>query len=180
MSLAIIGFKNVGKSWIGKRAAERAGCTFVDTDRLIEQHFYKTTGSLLSCREIYHTYGEKLFRMLELKAICSIRFDEPKIIALGGGALSNPDCYAALKKHVRFVYLHLNKASTQARMFKNGVPLFIDANDPHTSFRRIWAKREPVFASIADLTIDLEKWDAEAAVRYIASQVDRKPVHALQ
>lgn len=180
MSLAIIGFKNVGKSSIGKRAAERAGCTFVDTDRLIEQYFYKTTGSLLTCREIFHTYGEKLFRMLELKAIRSISFDEPKIIALGGGALSSPDCYAALKKHVRFVYLHLNKASTQARMFKNGVPLFIDANDPHTSFRRVWAKRAPIFASVADLTIDLEKWDPDAAVQYIASLVASRPVHVLQ
>jgi len=180
MSLAIIGFKNVGKSCIGRRAAEQAGCTFVDTDRLIEQYFYQTTGSLLTCREIFHTYGEKLFRILELKAIRSIRFDEPKIIALGGGALSNPDCYAALKKHVRFVYLYLNKATTQARMFKNGVPLFIDANDPHASFRRVWAKRAPVFASVADLTIDLEKWDADAAARYIASQVACEPTHALQ
>jgi len=180
MSLALIGFKNVGKSTYGREAAKRAGCTFVDTDRLIEQLYLRTTGRLLSCREIFHTYGEKLFRMLEIKAVVSIDFSKPQIIALGGGALTNPEVIKHLAGNVRFVYMHLSKRAAERQMFKNGVPLFIDAKDPHTSFKVVWAKRDPLFSSLADIKVDMEKYDHEAVVSYITSLVHSEASHALK
>lgn len=168
MTLALIGFKNAGKSYFGKRAADGAGAPFVDTDRLIEKLYYDTTGKLLSCREIFHSSGEKLFRLLEKQAIQSIHFEQPQIIALGGGALTNPGALEHLKSHgVRFVYLKMTKREAERRMFKNGVPLFLDPKDPHASFRYVWAKREPLFAKIADVTLEIAKYDDEAIVTFL-------------
>jgi len=142
--------------------------------------YLETTGRLLSCREIFHTYGEKLFRILENKAIASINFSEPQIIALGGGALTNPEVIKHLKDHARFVYLSLSKKMAEKQIFKNGVPLFIDANDPHSSFKAVWAKREPVFSSLADVRIDMEKYDHEAVVKYITSLMRTKTLYAVK
>lgn len=168
MTLVLIGFKNAGKSRFGKRAAKEAGAPFIDTDRSIEKLYYSTTGKLLSCREIFHTAGEKLFRLLETQAIESITFTRPQIIALGGGALTNPGALEHLRAGgARFVYLKMTKREAERRMFKNGVPLFLDPKDPHTSFRYVWARREPVFAKSADITLEIAKYDDDAIVEFL-------------
>lgn len=179
MTLALIGFKNVGKSRLGRRAAEAAGSVFIDTDRLIEKIYFDTTGKLLSCREIFHTSGEKLFRLLEKKAIDSITFESNKIIALGGGSLTNPGVIEHLKNNgVSFVYLKMTKHEAEKRMFKNGVPLFLDPKDPHTSFRYVWRHREPIFTKTADIIIDTSKYDEEAIVAFLKNRLSASPIHA--
>lgn len=168
MTLVLIGFKNAGKSHFGKLAAAEAGAPFIDTDRLIEKLYFDTTGKLLTCREIFHSSGEKLFRLLEKQAIESISFDRPQIIALGGGALTSPGALEHLTANsVRFVYLKMTKREAERRMFKNGVPLFLDPKDPHASFRYVWAKREPLFSKTADVTLEITKYDDEAIVTFL-------------
>jgi len=177
MTLVLIGFKNAGKSRFGKLAARAASAPFIDTDRLIEKLYHNTTGALLSCREIFHTSGEKLFRLLEKQAIESITFNRPQIIALGGGALTNPGALEHLKSGgVRFVYLKMTKREAERRMFKNGVPLFLDPKDPHASFRYVWSKREPLFAKIADVTLDIAKYDDDAVVAFLKNLFEAEPV----
>ena len=172
MTLALIGFKNAGKSRFGKRAAEAAGAAFIDTDRLIERIYFDTTGKLLSCREIFHSSGEKLFRLLEKKAIDSITFEKDKIIALGGGSLTSPGIIEHLKsKGVSFVYLKMTKREAEKRMFKNGVPLFLDPKDPHTSFRYVWTHREPLFSKTADVIVDTAKYNEEAIVAFFKEPI---------
>ena len=179
MTLALIGFKNAGKSRFGKLAAKAAGAMFIDTDRLIEKIYFDTTGNLLSCREIFHTSGEKLFRLIEKKAIDSITFEKNKIIALGGGSLKNPGVIEHFKsKGVCFVYLKMTKREAERRMFKNGVPLFLDPKDPHTSFRYVWSHREPLFAKTADVVLDTAKYDEAAIVDFLKNLFYSTPMHA--
>jgi shikimate kinase len=180
MTLVLIGFKNAGKSRLGKLAARAAGAPFIDTDRIIEQLYHETTGKLLGCREIFHTSGEKLFRVLERKAILSITFEQPKIIALGGGALTNPGALDHLKEGgARFIYLKMTKREAEKRMFYNGVPLFLDPKDPHASFRYVWSHREPLFAQAADVVLEIAKYDEEAIVRFLKNLYHATPaLHA--
>lgn len=178
MTLALVGFKNAGKSRLGRQASEIARCPFIDTDRLIEKIYFDTTGKLLSCREIFHSSGENVFRMLESKAVESIDLSEEKIIALGGGALTSPGVTDYLKnKGVYFVYLRLTKREAEQRMFKNGVPLFLDPKDPHASFRYVWTHREPLFAKAADVVLDLHKYDEEALVHLLSNLFQYKATH---
>jgi 3-dehydroquinate synthase len=77
------GFMASGKSRIGRAVADRLQRPFVDTDSLIAERAGKTIS------EIFTTDGEAAFRKMERDLIEEIAREEtPKIVALGGGALT--------------------------------------------------------------------------------------------
>lgn len=70
----------VGKSRIGRLLARRLRLPFVDTDTSIEQAYG------LSIADIFRRFGEAEFREAERMLIARLAGEEPKVIALGGGA----------------------------------------------------------------------------------------------
>ncbi|MBI9048343.1 MAG: 3-dehydroquinate synthase [Anaerolineaceae bacterium] len=84
MQIILNGFMGTGKTTIGKILAHRLDCQFFDLDALIEQD------QKASIAEIFSIQGEKGFRKLETKKLSSI-LEQDGVIALGGGALTNPE-----------------------------------------------------------------------------------------
>jgi len=75
-----------GKSKIGPLVAEKLSCSFFDTDTIIE----KETGNKIN--DIFETHGEGVFRKMEHAVLYQLVSENEKaVIALGGGALINPD-----------------------------------------------------------------------------------------
>ena len=70
----------VGKSRIGRLLVRRLRLPFVDTDTSIEQAYG------LSIADIFRRFGEAEFREAERMLIARLAGEEPKVIALGGGA----------------------------------------------------------------------------------------------
>ena len=89
-SLVLIGIKHCGKSTLGRLLAQQYGLEFFDSDAELEKQFYMDSGSRCSCREIFKYLGEEKFRELEAQVIEGLVSDVPKVVALGGGAVSNP------------------------------------------------------------------------------------------
>ncbi|MEO5731872.1 MAG: shikimate kinase, partial [Byssovorax sp.] len=80
--LLVGGFMGVGKSTVGRRAAELAGVPFVDLDAAIEARAGKPVAA------IFADQGEAAFRSLEAEELGRVLATEGRaIIALGGGAL---------------------------------------------------------------------------------------------
>lgn len=77
----LTGFMATGKSQVGRLLADRMGCTFVDTDAMIE----KRVGSAIS--DIFATRGEDVFRDLEHECVSEVARRCDVVVALGGGAL---------------------------------------------------------------------------------------------
>ena len=87
------GFMASGKSRIGRSIAERLHATFVDTDALIVERQGK------SISEIFEEEGETAFRKMELQVIREIAEDmTPKVVALGGGTLTQPSVVSLIRQ----------------------------------------------------------------------------------
>ena len=87
------GFMASGKSRIGRAIAERLHAPLIDTDALIVERQGK------SISEIFETQGEVAFRKMELDVIQEIAADpKPKVVALGGGTLTQASVVSLIRK----------------------------------------------------------------------------------
>ncbi len=69
-----------GKSSAGKALAERLHWPFVDLDQEIEKQEGRTVSRILE------EEGEAAFRDMETEALMQVSDENPRVIALGGGA----------------------------------------------------------------------------------------------
>lgn len=163
-NLILIGFKNSGKTSVGKLFAEKSNMMFIDTDDLITQEYYKKNRVLLNCREIVLKHGEDYFRDLEKKIISDlVCLDKDKnntnnyIIATGGGCVLYPENVNKLKKLGKLVYLSISYPVLLERILRQPVlPSYLNPAEPEKSFAIIHKKLEPIFHNIADLEISTE------------------------
>ncbi len=81
-NIYLCGFMGCGKSYTGKKLAEKMDCTLVDLDAYIEEKEGRTIP------EIFAQDGEPHFRELEAKYIREM--PENSVVATGGGAIINP------------------------------------------------------------------------------------------
>ncbi|MAG92344.1 MAG: shikimate kinase [Planctomycetaceae bacterium] len=99
MIVTLIGYRGSGKSSVAPPLAERLGLPWLDVDLLIEQRAGK------SIREIFATDGEPVFRKLERDLIAESLHEDKLILALGGGAILDPQTRAAIRAAGPVVWL---------------------------------------------------------------------------
>ncbi|NOG47436.1 MAG: shikimate kinase [Calditrichaeota bacterium] len=94
------GFMGAGKSKIGPIVADKLNCPFFDSDKIIEE----ATGKTIS--DIFTDQGEETFRKMEQAILFQLIGNNNKaVIALGGGALMNPDNKKMADKKGTVVYI---------------------------------------------------------------------------
>jgi shikimate kinase len=135
MSLILYGFKGCGKTTMGRKLAQELGLPFVDTDELM--------GGSIS--ELYERLGEKEFRLLEKKTILGLKKEPPKVIAIGGGAILDPENQAHLKSLGKLVYLEVPFEVIEKRL--KTLPAFAKGAK---SLFEIYHERLPIYRRIAD------------------------------
>jgi shikimate kinase len=79
MRIYLIGFMASGKSTLGQRVAARTDVPLLDTDQVIESQ------AGMSVAEIFATYGEDYFRLLERDVLMQTEFYPKSLNATGGG-----------------------------------------------------------------------------------------------
>ena len=104
--IVLIGFMGAGKTTIGQLVAARLGLPFVDSDRVIEEREGRTV------REIFATDGEVAFRRIERVTILDLLAGDEAVLALGGGAVQDPQTRAAV---ARATTVHLVVTLDQVR-----------------------------------------------------------------
>jgi chorismate synthase len=174
MKIVIAGPKGAGKSTVGKALAEITGLSLVETDQMIEAHFEKVCGRKLTCRQIYHEFGEQKFRQAEKDIIGDLENADWQIIVCGGSSLIDAHSRQALQKNAVWIYLKAQTDAIWARMEKDGLPPWLQENP--------WAKdqlsqndafREALLAPFSDIIIDTtDKQPAEIAGQ-IADELSR-------
>jgi shikimate kinase len=164
MNLILFGFKGCGKTHFGKLLAQKMHRRFLDTDDLIAELFAKKTGQHTLVREIYIQLGKESFRALEKEAIYALRSVKNGVIALGGGAVLDPENVELLQKIGCLVYLSTSAETLQKRIWKDGkTPAILESDDPQASFLEMYQERRPVYESIPAAKIDCDALD-EAGV----------------
>ncbi|NLG96870.1 MAG: 3-dehydroquinate synthase [Chloroflexi bacterium] len=131
-----------GKSTIGRLLAQALDLPFIDLDTEIT----RTTGR--SIPRIFATEGEGRFRRIEAESLRKAVQNSPSAIALGGGALLNPEARALAEEHGRVVCLNVSFPELQARIQHGSSrrPL-LEGSDPVEQLRGLMAVRAAHYGS---------------------------------
>ena len=172
MNIILTGYRCTGKTSAGKRLAERLGCSFYDTDEMVERQ----TG--LPIPRIVTERGWDAFRQAERKAIGELSGADRAVIALGGGAVLDARNVETLKKNGVFVWLIAAAKTIAARMEGDESggskrPSLTQATsigeiDP------VLAEREPLYRRLADLAVDTTEIDADRVAEAICAGLRKR------
>ena len=136
-NLVLVGMSGGGKSTIGKRAAEKLGKGFVDTDELIIERIK------MPIAEFFAKEGEPAFREIETKVIHEVSSQNNLVIATGGGIIKNPLNVEYLKRNGRLIWL---KRDADLLQTGNGRPLAPD----QAAAQKLYQERLPLYSAAAE------------------------------
>ena len=139
----LIGPPGAGKSSVGKALGQRLSTNFADTDLLIEKH------SGLRVSEIFLDKGEPFFRELEREIVLRELADFDGVLALGGGAVMNPDVEQALRlSSDPIFFLDVSLSSAAPRIgFNRDRPLLV--GNPRAKWQELMNIRRPIYETLA-------------------------------
>ena len=98
-NIVLIGMPGVGKTSTGEALAKLLNRPWIDTDFLIRQKAHCEAATYLQ------THGEAAFRRLEHEVIQEISSMSGSVISCGGGVVTTPSNYQALRQNGKLVYL---------------------------------------------------------------------------
>jgi 3-dehydroquinate synthase len=152
-NLVITGFSGTGKSVVGSEVARRLSRDFADTD----DEIVKQAGKPVA--QIFRQDGEGRFRELERETIRKACQQRQTVIAIGGGAIVEPQNYELLAKTGLIVCLEARPETIYERLFREAacspeseVRPLLATDDPLERIRELKASRQPYYAK-SDWTI---------------------------
>ncbi len=152
--IILIGFKNTGKSTVGRMLAHDIQKNFIDLDERIEAIYTEKTQEKLSCRQIMYKQGESYFRALESEALNDAIQSESAVISLGGGAPLRGENQTLIKPYL-ILHVTAPRGIVFERIMINGRPAFFSPDEsPFEFFTRIWEEREKVYKELADMMVN--------------------------
>ena len=148
----LTGFMSCGKSFLGRKAADKLGCDFVDLDKLIEER------ESCSISEIFKKKGEEYFREIETKYFSSlIKSREDLIIIAAGGGFPLKNENQQLIKKVTVIFVDTEFDIILSRLNneeKRNRPLL--KNKDENEIKKLYEKRFNVYKSTSDYVIKNE------------------------
>jgi shikimate kinase len=175
MNIVLFGIKGCGKTTFGKKIATKLKRAFIDTDSLIEDLYHLHRGQKISCRQIFEEIGPKGFRSLEYEVIQSLQDVQNSVIAVGGGALTLLENVEALEKNSCMIYLIFEKDRLRKRVLSLGdPPIFLDPNDPETSFDRMYEQRDELYRKFRANELDITEMKDQDVISSICTIFDKK------
>ncbi len=161
--LVLVGMMGVGKTTVGRRAAQRLGWPFVDVDLAIE------TRAGCSVREVFARDGEPAFRDLEASVLADLlASEEPTVIAAGGGAMLREANRDTARVRAEVVWLRARPATLLTRLGAKADARPLLDGDAAATVRRLVVEREPVYVAAAHHVIDVDELNAEQTVTALA------------
>jgi shikimate kinase len=135
-----------GKSAVGKLLSDRLNAGFVDTDAEIEVAAGKPVG------DIFVEDGETAFRELERAAVERALSSARAVVALGSGAVLDPDVQQRLAGQP-VAYLSADFGPIARRLGLDRPRIVLPGN-PRGRLRTLLEERRPVYERLAAVTVD--------------------------
>ena len=142
LDICLIGMPGCGKSTIARELSRLCAKELLDTDSVIEQEAGRTIP------EIFETFGEEHFRVLETEACRACGKETGKVIATGGGVVLRPENMLALKQNGVIVFLERELSE----LSMDGRPL----SKSREELSRIYEARIDKYRAYADIVIENE------------------------
>jgi len=158
----LVGMMGVGKTTVGRLLAERLGVRYCDSDAQVVAN----TG--MTVPEIFSSRGEAAFRAEEKRALAEAAQGDPAVVAVAGGAVLDPDNRKLLRESGTVVWLRATLETMATRVGRGtGRPLLGD--DPAAALAALYPQREPLYAEVADIVVDVDDARPEDVVEQIAA-----------
>lgn len=171
MNIVLTGFKNSGKTTIGKALAKVLNWDFIDVDELIVEYHHRKTGKRQTIPIIYTFYGQAYFRNLEQLIVNNVSDFDKVVIATGGGTILNPTNVINLKKCGKIFYLSTDANDLIERNKKYGHGVFVNTLSPRKSFLTIYKQRKPIYESTSDVLVPVFHRSIDEIVNIIKHEV---------
>ena len=160
MNITLIGMPGAGKSFVGRRLAEKLGMDFLDVDRALLE---PTHGKPL--QEILDELGDEKFITAESQAIIVGTIGKSDlVISPGGSVVYKKETMEHLKEISTVIYLKVPFSTLETRV----------ANIPRgivglgsKSLKELYDERTPLYEKYADFTIETEGHHTEVIVKEI-------------
>ncbi len=159
--LYLVGFMGAGKSTIGAALADELGWRFIDVDAEIE----KREGIPIS--ELFAKRGEAAFREIETdqirRCIHAVQSGAPSVIALGGGAFTQPRNWDLLEENGITIWLDCPFEIVCQRLEGDRTRPLAEDRD---RFARLFEDRLPLYGR-ADFRVPVVADDVDEIVQRI-------------
>ena len=159
--LILIGFMGVGKTVVGRQAANAINSEFLDLDEVIEKNTNQTITS------IFKVDGEGVFRELEYDALQSSITLEQYVISTGGGIVEFSKSYKLLQDAEQVIWLKASFDTIKNRLNNDDIqsrPLFDE-----TVFDR-FNRRQKMYETVANFTVEVDNLTIEEVAEKIINR----------
>lgn len=161
--IALIGFMATGKSTIGPLLAEKLGCTFVDTDALVEADMK------MKISDIFSEWGEAVFRDAEHKALKEALAMENIVLSTGGGIILFEQNRRLLKGNAFVVSLTAQPETIFNRIKGEETRPLLKSEDPLARIKAMMEERQKYYQE-CDFEISTEAWtELECCEKIVAA-----------
>ena len=180
--MILLGLSRAGKTSVGRLLAERLGCRFYDTDKLIRIR----TG--LTPRELCRQSGVSALHAAEAAVLreccCGLDFAAGAncaVIAAGGGICENAEAFPLIAAIPLRVFLYASEAALFERLTRDALhtgyyPAFLHflpaarQTEAQRLFTELYTRRTEWYRESCNLTIDTNSLDCTAIAEKIAEQ----------
>ncbi|MFJ8466127.1 shikimate kinase [Streptomyces swartbergensis] len=164
--IVLVGPMGVGKSTVGQLLAERLGTGYRDTDDDIVAAQDRTIA------EIFVEEGESAFRAIEKQAVREALAGHGGVLALGGGAVLDPDTRALLAGQ-RVVYLSMDVEEAVKRTGLNAARPLLAIN-PRKQWRELMEARRHLYEEVATVVVATDGRTPEEVTRAALDALELK------
>lgn len=163
--VVLVGPMGAGKSTVGELLATAWGVELRDSDWDVE----RAEGRPIS--DIFVEQGEQHFRELERSAVAEALATHEGVLALGGGAVVDPETRAALKGHM-VVFLHVGLSDAVKRVgLGTARPLLL--GNVRARVKALLDERLPVYREVAAVTVETDGRSAADVAEEVRAAVEK-------
>ncbi len=147
-AIVLIGFMGAGKSSVGLELSRLTDLPLYETDEAVAAE------AGMAVQDFFEAHGEAFFRDAESAALRGMPSDGA-IVSTGGGIVVRPENLELLQRLGFIVYLEADEAALVSRLRDDTErrPLLRD-DDISATVARLLREREPLYRTLADLTIN--------------------------
>jgi shikimate kinase len=164
-SVFLVGPMGSGKTAVGRQLARRLGYRFIDSDAEIEAR----TG--VDIPFIFEKEGEEGFRARERDVIDELSQRPGIVLGTGGGAILAEENRQCLAARGVVVYLETSVAQQVVRTSRSRVRPLLHTDDPRGKLESLMALREPLYRSLAAITVRTDGRKVGAVADEIADRL---------